>query len=486
MPPTLLRRAALAGCLLTATLVAVPSPAAQAEPVPPVPVITEDPYAQATPPDYKLSYAFKEAERRAAAKPDAYAPPYISSGVIVAPVTTTEVQAEAGEPIALPPQMTPPEDGTGDPAEVVPPPEEKESVPPQAGIAAQSPPAEAGLSAADKSARESAAPTTGPGDTWTVQPKVKLVKYSLNRLTAIKDEVVAISPAELPGVEKVTAALVQAEHNRVIVESANASEDFRVALATRYGVDAVVVRQVPDEGLDGSQARWNDGSVGGFYGGARIDTSVGYCTNAFSWRYGGYQAMITAGHCTSLNGSVSTLVEYQGTVVKDTWNNRTGTVYIDGQSTYRGDLSLIRLAGGKTSAPRIYVGSSTSGSSRAVAGMWSRRPDYGDQYCTGGSTAGELCGWKVNALRINVRYSDGTYARNMTRGYKQGQCTRGGDSGGPIYTVNSAGKVVAKGVHSGGGGGGSDGWGGAFDPCREYFTDIYEAYYGFPGVIATG
>ncbi|MEU4326725.1 hypothetical protein [Nonomuraea dietziae] len=484
MPPTLFRRAALAGCLLTATLVAVPSPAVQAEPVPPVPVITEDPYAQVTPPDYKLGYAFKEAERRVAEKPDVYGPPYISYGTIVAPVTAAEAQVEAGALIALPPQMTPPEDGTGDPSNV-PPPEEKESVPPEAGIAAQAPAPEEQLSAADKSARQSLAPTADAGDTWTVQPKVKLVKYSVNRLNAIKDEIVAISPGVLPGVEKVSAALIQAEQNRVIVESSDASEAFRVALATRYGADAVVVRQVPDEGFDGAQARWNDTSVGGFYGGARISTSVGSCTNAFSWRYSGYQAMITAGHCTSLNGSVSTLSEYQGSVVKDTWNNSTGTVYIDGQSTYRGDLSLIRLSGSKKSAARIYVGNSTSGSSRAVAGMWSRRPGYGDQYCTGGSTAGELCGWKVNALKINVRYSGGQYARNMTRGYKQGQCTRGGDSGGPVYTVNSAGKVVAKGVHSGGGGGGSDGWGGALDPCREYFTDVYEAYYGFPGVIAT-
>jgi hypothetical protein len=36
------------------------------------------------------------------------------------------------------------------------------------------------------------------------------------------------------------------------------------------------------------------------------------------------------------------------------------------------------------------------------------------------------------------------------------------------------------------GGGGSDYYGGALDRCSVSFTDIYEAYFGFPGVIRVG
>ncbi|MGJ6966204.1 hypothetical protein ACSDR0_30280 [Streptosporangium sp. G11] len=398
-------------------------------------------------------------------------------------MTTEDVRAEAERPLTLPPQLTPPDDGTADP-DSVPPPQDKESVPVEEPSATARTTDRSGLTAEQK-VLESAASQPAVDNPWLVYPKVKLVKYGLSRLEAVKDEVVALTPDVLPGVDTVTGSLVQVEQDRVIVEATQASDELRLALATRYGSDAVVVRVSADPAPAEEDARWNDTSVGGFYGGARISTSVGGCTNAFPWRYSGYHAMITAGHCTSLNGSVSTPSESMGTVVKDTWNNSKGTVYIDGQSTYRGDLSLIKLSGSKKSTARIYVGNKTSGSSRAVGGMWSRRPTYGDQYCTGGTSTGELCGWKVNALKINVRYGSGNYARNMIRGYKQGQCNIGGDSGGPVYTVNSAGKVIAKGVHSGSGGGGSDNWGGALDPCREYFTDIYEAYYGFPGVIAT-
>ncbi|MET8154840.1 trypsin-like serine protease [Sphaerisporangium sp. NPDC005289] len=446
--------------------------------VTPVPVFTDDPYANATPPDYKLSYALNQALTRAQANPDAYATPYVSAGVVIAPVTTADVVQEAGRPLVLPPQLTPPDDGTADLGSV-PPPQDKESVP-AAAPAARTTASGADATVAQKKA-EAAAPQAVVGDPWLVYPKVKMVGYSANRLEAIKDEIIALPSADLPGVDQVTNTYVQVEQDRVVVEATQASLEFRTALASRYGTDAVAVRLVADPGPDEPSGRLNDTSVGGFYGGASIEN----CTNAFSWRYSGYQAMLTAGHCTSLNGSVYTPAEYMGTVVKDTWANSSGTVFIDGQSTYHGDVSLIKLSGSKTSAARIYVGSKSSSSSRAVAGMWSRRAGNGDQYCTGGKAAGELCGWKVNAVKINVRYSSGTYARNLIRGTKQGQCIIKGDSGGPVYTVNSAGKVVAKGVNSGSGGGGSDNWGGALDPCRHYFTDIYEAYYGFPGVIAT-
>jgi hypothetical protein len=46
--------------------------------------------------------------------------------------------------------------------------------------------------------------------------------------------------------------------------------------------------------------------------------------------------------------------------------------------------------------------------------------------------------------------------------------------------------VYAKGILNGASGGGGDYYGGVFDKCAMSFTDIYQPYYGFPGVIRRG
>jgi streptogrisin C len=117
--------------------------------------------------------------------------------------------------------------------------------------------------------------------------------------------------------------------------------------------------------------------------------------------------------------------------------------------------------------------------------MWSRRAQSGDQYCTGGSFSGEICGWTVDAAGVD-RYVSGKWKRSIVvSSSRQGWCIRSGESGGAVYTVNSNGSVAAKGIHSSSSGGGSDFYGGALDPCEEQFTDIWDAYYGFPGTLKT-
>ncbi|GAA0412762.1 hypothetical protein GCM10009530_76610 [Microbispora corallina] len=497
MRNALIRRAVLSGGVAALTLTALPSVTASADPAPMVEVFTDDPYANVTAPDYKLSYALKEAEARALAKPDQYAQPYVQSGAVYIPVTSQDVVSEASQPLSLPPQLTPPDDGSGDPANV-PDPVDKDAVPVTEPTAAATQTASAqqkqAAALAEATAGGTAKTTTqsaqsaSPGVTnpWIVYPKVRVVAHSITQLNAFKDEVLTLGTDVLPGGDKLLTSTIQPERDRVILESTLASDELRTALAARYGADAMAIRLVSDPGeVQPSSGRWDDGHVGGFYGGAHIDTSVGGCTDGFSWYSGSTKYMLTAGHCTTLGGSVWTSAEYLGSVVEDTFANGSGTVYINGQSTYHGDLSLIKITGSYYGAPRIYVGGKTSKTSRPVSAMWSRRADYGDQYCTGGAMAGELCGWRVNALRINFKWSDGRITKNMIRGIKQGQCIIKGDSGGPVYTVTSAGNVVAKGIQSGKGGGGSDNWGGAFDPCIDTFTDVWEAYYGFPGFLST-
>jgi hypothetical protein len=117
-----------------------------------------------------------------------------------------------------------------------------------------------------------------------------------------------------------------------------------------------------------------------------------------------------------------------------------------------------------------------------------------DLYCTGGRVSGDLCNWKVvwsapGNYTYSYHLSDGTpiseTVRRVWRGEKHGGCIQGGDSGGPVYTVNSTGSAVAKGIISGRtGDGGPDFKSGTLDPpCVNLFTDIWDAYYSMPGDI---
>jgi hypothetical protein len=275
---------------------------------------------------------------------------------------------------------------------------------------------------------------------------------------------------------------VERSTGRVVVTVAKLTPLLAETIVARYGTEKVAVQIEENPQLQPNIGRLADNHP--FYGGSRINTPLGSCTDAFSWRIGSTPAMVTAGHCVANGGSVSTPTSSLGTVnnaSRETWNNGTGTVTVPGYSGYHGDGAIIQVTGGNSSTNRVYRGAYNSTSSSPVLGMWSRRAQNGDQYCTSGSFSGEICGWSVSSSQVNVTYSSGEVARNVVRsGNKQGWCTRSGDSGGSIFTATSSG-VTAKGVHSAGGGGGSDSYGGLLDPCNEVFTDIWDIYYGLPG-----
>ncbi|WP_283134946.1 S1 family peptidase [Rhizohabitans arisaemae] len=474
MSHVLLRtRALLAAGALTLPLIFIPVPAVSAVTVTPVEVITEDPFADPVPLDHRTDVLLDRAEDRALASPDVYATPYVEYGQLVAPVVNPARQLEAS--VLMVPRVLPPvpDDGTDDES-AVPPPDELEKP-------ADPPPAAAGLSASEaKTSPEAKASPSSASEGELVAEIVDapVVRYSLTRLEEIKDEVLELAPEVLPGADKLISAAVHAERNRVVVEATEAPDALRTALAVRYGSDAVTILLVPDPGPIVAHNRQRDTSP--FYGGARIEASEGNCTSGFSWRVGTVPYMLTAGHCTASNSRVYTPVTQIGTVVKDNWDNGIGTVKIDGQSGYYGDLALVKVVSGASSAGRMYIGNKDSGSSRAVAGMASRKSRRGDTFCIGGMKTGALCGWKVTHVAQNVRYGK-KIGRNLVKSNKTGTCPVGGDSGAPAYTLNSKGRVVAKGIYSGGGGSGTK-----LNPCRAYFTDIRDAYVAMPGIIATG
>ncbi|GAA3480184.1 S1 family peptidase [Streptomyces yanii] len=331
----------------------------------------------------------------------------------------------------------------------------------------------------------------GPTVTEQVAPRAEVVEHSVTALESVRDEVLQLSEAELPGVSGLRIAFVDAAENRVVVETETAAPALVTALGERYGTDTVAVSLTPGADMMEPQAnRQNDTSP--YYGGSRIKSwlttsSASWCTAGFSWRYSGKWYMVTAGHCTSGNGAITNPSEsdYIGPVVRDNWKNGYGSVKLSGQSYYSGDLSLYRVNSDSAATPRIYKGGKTSSSSRLVHGYWRRWAQSGDKVCTGGMMTGELCGWKVTATQATIHYSGGTTAKNMVVAKKtSGSCTIKGDSGAPVYTVDSSGQAYAKGILSGGGGGGSDNSGGLLDPCWLYFTDIGLANSAFPGTVA--
>jgi len=319
----------------------------------------------------------------------------------------------------------------------------------------------------------------------TATQRIRAVKRSWAQLEMVRDDIVHLAtPGMAPGQESIVAIEPDGPNNRLVVTVDRLNNDLLQALVGLFGTEAIAVRYDPNHQRPVPQARENDTSSGGFYGGANLNG----CTSGFPWISGSTYYMVTAGHCFPSGGNASTPAEYMGWVTsgsRENWNSGTGTVFLPNESVYRGDIALVQVQSPKQVAGRIYRGGYNSSSSGPVKGMWSRQAATGDQYCSGGRVTGEQCGWSVTRVRFDIRYSTGEWARNINEGKKQAQCTKGGDSGGPVYTVRSDGGIVAKGIHTAGAGGGSDQWGGYLDPCYEYFTDIWQAYYGFPGVLRT-
>jgi hypothetical protein len=271
----------------------------------------------------------------------------------------------------------------------------------------------------------------------------------------------------------------------VIVRTESLPADLADLIVDRAGTQIVQVLLEPSPGTM-PQGRIGDTSP--FLGGVRINISStgSSCTTAFSWVNGTASMLLTAGHCAPSGGSVSTTAASVGIIasgIHETWTHGIGTVFTSGSSTYRGDLALITVTGSSTSSFYMYRGGSTSSTTGLVNEMWNSWSKGGEQYCVGGSTVGEVCGYVVDRAGVDHKYDNGEVVRHAVVGYKYSStCTQGGDSGGPVYTVKGDGTIAAKGIY---GGGGSDGIGGTVDPRIEVFTDILDAYQGFPGVLRT-
>lgn len=322
-----------------------------------------------------------------------------------------------------------------------------------------------------------------------VQWRATPVARSHASLEAIKNDAIGLTDGQVRGASAVFATYVDAEHNRVVAESGAAPASLVTGLAARYGPDAIAIRLTP--GADGGFPAARNNDTAPFWGGANVSAPTGGCTSGFPWLIQGAEyGVVTAGHCAPDGGSVRTPAQYVGSVSsgsRETWRAGTGTVTMTGETTYRGDVAMVSVQNGYTSGTNIYVGGVNSTSAKGIDAMWSRRTLAGDRYCTGGAFAGEICNWSVDWTQGNWKYSGtGETARNVSAATKKDHCIKAGDSGGPVYTASST-MVVAKGIISGVAGyGGGDAFAGALESsCRNVFTDIWDVYHGFPGVLRT-
>ncbi|TWP49104.1 hypothetical protein FKR81_25895 [Lentzea tibetensis] len=410
-----------------------------------VAVITHDPREDEPSLPDTTRAALDIAMDRAQANPAEYSMPYADFDTVVAPVKTTASlstvdSASASMTVAASPLGLGSDDGSI----------------PDDGVTEK------------PAAEPSAMAVQQAGPTWTVRPHVPRVRFSLAELDQVQQEVLETS---LPGGGELRTAYVDAPNNRVLVKAAQVTQELREALAARYGADRVALYLVPGMAApEQKDTRQSDKSP--YYGGALFDG----CSTAFGWVHEGASYVLTAGHCTALNKTASNPNGVMGEVTADNWNNTTGSVKWHGQSYYSGDVSTIKMAAGKASSHRVYRGGRNSGQSRAVTDKWRSRSGSGDRYCVSGQVTGEMCGWKVISTNVTVRYGSGAVLRNATEGHRDGNCTRGGDSGAPIYTVRGDGGVAAKGVLSGG----SYNTSGS---CWDYFTDTSLAEKALAGVL---
>ena len=331
------------------------------------------------------------------------------------------------------------------------------------------------LSAATSKATALLAATPEIGQSGVIRD----VPLSFGQLEEIKHEVTTLAAAGVADADLIYQTAPDHKSNRIVITMSAMSERLLKTLASRYGTEAIAVQIDPDHRMASSGSRQTDSSP--FWGGASINVPVGGCTSGFPWYASGVYAMLTAAHCAPSGGSVATLSQSMGTVTsasEENWSTSNGTEYYTGQSTYRGDVALVRIPSPKSSGAAIYRGASDSSTFSIVKSMWSRSPVVGDSFYTGGSVSGELGSWSVTLIGMDKWYvGDGfnVWARNVTEGSRSGSCIQHGDSGGPVFTTTTGG-VSAKGIISGMG----------FTGCYVYFTDIRLSYFGLPGSLRTG
>lgn len=199
--------------------------------------------------------------------------------------------------------------------------------------------------------------------------KITEARASVAQLDKIADDVTYLLADGVTAADLIWKTEPDQNDNRVIITVRKLDPQLMKVLAVRFGTSLIAVR-VRDGGSAGAVNRDSDSPP--FWGGAYMTTSTGKaCSTGLAWTASGKSAMLTAAHCISTGGTVS-YPNYSnvGSVAsgsEENWSNTGGTQYYTGQSTYRGDVALIRYYS-YSSSPYVYSGAPHTSNAKAVAG----------------------------------------------------------------------------------------------------------------------
>lgn len=190
----------------------------------------------------------------------------------------------------------------------------------------------------------------------------------------------------------------------------------------RTGVRTTVVRQ------ERLAPRSRDNDPAPYDGGAIISPGGVYCTAGFGVRDAttGTNYLLSAGHCGDI-GQV--------------WNNGAGVPI--GPVTHDNPDHDTMLISTPSPGDHIYVGGQQDEVRARVTGWTEVFP--GQLLCQSGYTSAGVLGGPICNLRVEFHYDDREDLVEATQ--LDGQdSARGGDSGGPVYAVNTDGTVLAAGT----------------------------------------
>jgi len=205
------------------------------------------------------------------------------------------------------------------------------------------------------------------------------------------------------------ATYVDAKLGKVVLNSD--APDAVITGITGADKSAVVVHH---EKVQGTFSRKSDTPP--FWGGAGIATPVGICSAGYTVQNSaGTRYMVTAGHCGSNGGAVTT--ENGGLAF--------GT--ISGNGGPSRDMELI---GGQSYAGRIYGGGVDSTVSYPVVGAGDPVVGF-NNYCHSGRTTGENCGHTAVSVTGSVCTSFGCQSPVIV--FTGGVQPQPGDSGDPFF-----------------------------------------------------
>jgi hypothetical protein len=265
-------------------------------------------------------------------------------------------------------------------------------------------------------------------------------EYSLNNLISLQKDM-RNSYAEM-GVQLTSIDCIEnqidvyvPEDSPLVAQTSTQTKSAKDSAMSTYFNDAVNIivssenDHVSPQTAPAAHELNNEARATNAYGGWFLKNSNGTFTAGFCGTYNGYAAVVSCGHGTVSNGSVSRINAYE-TTLDDSFGTVSKIQYTSGQY---GDYSIITLSGYAATNKVTYNGTNYS-----ITGNQYSAPVGTTIYKIGYSTG-------LTAGTITSNYSDiGSYGESYSSMYIYGiirtsASSAKGDSGGPVFLTYSSG-----------------------------------------------